>query len=122
MFTFDVNSPVGQTRFFCDDATDAGHIFEDEEITVALGFENDPRLAAAYCLEIKAAQYVRVQGQIKLLDVETNGPALAKGMQLLAKSLRDRVDETAGFDIAEMVTNSFSERQRIYKQFLRGAI
>lgn len=122
MFTFDVNTPVGQVRFFCDDATDAGHIFEDDEIGVALTFEDDPRLAAAYCLEIKAAQYLRIQGKIKLLDVETDGPSLAKAMQSLAKSLRDRVDESGAFAIAEMVTNSFSMRQRIWKQAQRRCL
>jgi hypothetical protein len=122
MFTFDVSTDIGKVRMLCDDTADTGHIFEDEEISATLSLESDPRLAAAYCLELKAAQYVRVQGQIKLLDFETNGPSLAKAMQALAKSLRDRADETAGFDWAEMVTNSFTERQRIYKQFLRGAI
>lgn len=60
-----------------------------------------------------------------MLDITTDGPAVATGLKELAAEYRRQAleeDPTGQFDYAEMVYNAFTERERIYKQFLRGAI
>jgi hypothetical protein len=123
-FTYDPASinTVGLIRLFADDTQTIGHVFEDEELSAFFGVEADVRLAAAMALEVLAMDKLRVQGKIELLDLKTHADDLAKSYLAIAKVLRDRVEETAGFDWIEQVTNSFTERERIYKQFLRGAI
>jgi hypothetical protein len=80
------------------------------------------RLAAADALDMIATSTAKVQQKIKLLNLELDGPAVARVYQENAKRLRDRVDNDPYFDWAEQVTNAFSERERYLKQFLRGAI
>lgn len=121
-FTYDPNSTIGLIRLLADDTNEAAATFSDEELTAIYNLYSDPRLAAARALEVLAADTLRVQGKIKLLDLETDGPDLVKALLSMAKSLRDEVEAYAGFDWIEQVTNSFTERERIYKQFLRGAI
>jgi hypothetical protein len=123
-FSYDnAASDLGKVRLLIGDTQLTGHIFEDEEILNGfLSIHADVRLAAADALDVIASSTVLVQNVIKVLDLETNGDKVAAALREQATALRDRVDDDYSFDYAEMVLNSFGERDRIYKQFLRGVI
>lgn len=92
----------------------------DDFLTLEGG--ND-RLAAATALDVIASSEALVQKRIKLLDLETDGPAVADALRKHAEALRKTVtDGTTGdvaFDYAEMVVDNFSARERLWKQALR---
>jgi hypothetical protein len=122
-FTYDPSTDSGKVRLLISDTNDTDHIFEDSEIQSFLDINDDPRLAAATALESIAASQILILKVIGMTNgVSTHGDLVAKAYRELAESLRNRVDNDYAFDWAEMVENSFSERDRIYKQFLRGAI
>ncbi len=77
------------------------------------------RYAAAAALDCIAASQVLIQKQIKLLDLTTDGATLSTELRALAKQLRDSEEDMAAFDVAEMVEDPYSARERIYKQWLR---
>ena len=122
-FTYDPATDAGKVRLLISDTQDANHIFEDAEIQSFMDIQGDPRLAAAMALESIASSQILLLKVIGMTNgISTHGDKMGKALQDLAESLRKRVDEDYAFDWAEMVSNSFSERDRIYKQFLRGAI
>jgi hypothetical protein len=119
-FSYDPATQVGQVRLLCTDIDSSNPIFQDEDLNALLGLEAGVvRFAAAQALEIMAANEVMVQKRIKLLDLETNGPQQSTELRALANRLRKSEEEMAVFAIAEMVQDSFSARDRIWKQFLR---
>jgi hypothetical protein len=120
-FTYDVSTPRGQVRLLCTDADAANQIFSDAEIDAFLALEaDDVRYAAAQALDTIASQQVLLLKVIRLLDLQTDGAAVAREVRQRAQDLRDQADSDAGFDIAEMVPNDFAARERIWKEFLRG--
>ena len=121
-FTYDPATDAGKVRLLISDTQDTNHIFEDTEIQSFLDIQDDPRLAAAMALETIAASQVLLLKVIATPQLSTHGDKMARVLKELAESLRNRVDDDYAFDWAEEVQNSFSERDRIYKQFLRGAI
>jgi hypothetical protein len=121
-FTYDPATEAGKVRLLISDTQDTNHIFEDTEILSFLDIQDDPRLAAAMALETIAASQVLLLKVIATPQLSTHGDKMARVLNELAESLRVRVDQDYAFDWAEEVQNSFSERDRIYKQFLRGAI
>ena len=100
-------------------------LLSDEEITALLALEGgDDRLAAAQALDILASSEAMVQKKIKVGDLSTDGPAVAAEMRKHAAALRQQSEQAAleaggGFDIAEMVYDPFSARERLYKEALR---
>lgn len=121
-FSYDPTTQVGQVRLLCSDIDPSNPLFQDEDLTAFLNLEQGyVRYAAAQALEVMAASEVMVQKRIKLLDLETNGPAQSTELRQLAKALRQSEENMAAFAIAEQVQNPFSARERIYKQFLRRA-
>jgi hypothetical protein len=122
-FTYDPGTDAGKVRLLISDTQTSSHIFEDTEIASFLDIQGDPRLAAAMALEAIAASQILLLKVIGMTNgISTHGDKVADSLRALANSIRKRVDDDYAFDWAEMVTNSFSERDRIYKQFLRGAI
>lgn len=120
MFTYDPTTDVGKVRLLCSDIDSTNALFQDEDLTALLNLEQGVvRYAAAQALEVMAASEVMVQKRIKLLDLETNGPAQSTELRQLAKQLRQSEENMAVFAIAEQVQDPFSARERIYKQFLR---
>lgn len=81
---------------------------------------NDIRYAAATALDAMAINQVLLLRKIKMLDLETDGPAMAKALQASAKSLRDLVNDEPSFDIAEQVNTSADWEEKIRKDFMRG--
>ncbi|HEY8766043.1 MAG TPA: hypothetical protein VIP09_02075 [Dehalococcoidia bacterium] len=101
-------------------------ILSDDQINTLLGLESDVRLAAALALDTIASNEALVQKKIRLLDIQTDGPAVALALRAHATALREQVasgvEDGAGFDIAEWVFEPFGRRERIYKQFERGVL
>jgi len=124
-FTYDVNADRGKVRLLITDVDKNNPIFQDDEIDAFLAMtqvngENDIRLAAAQALDTIASSEALVQKRIKLLDLSTDGPAVAKELRERAKELRRQVDEEFDFDIAEQALDAFSTRELIWKDALRN--
>lgn len=120
-FTYDPTTDIGKVRLFCSDTESDKYVFEDEEITAMLSVNSDVRLASAAFIDIIASSEARIQKKFSVLNFSIDGPAVANALRAHAKSLREVVDNEGGFDFAEQCVNDFSVRDRIYKQFLRGA-
>ena len=121
-FTYDVTTPIGQVRLLITDTNGnaPGPVFQDEELQFFLNYEQGyVSYAAAKALEVMATSQLLVQKHIKILDLETDGATLSAELRNLAKQLRQSEEDLASFDIAEIVEDPFSARERIYKQFLR---
>lgn len=97
-------------------------IFQDEEITQFLSLqESNVLLASAMALDTMASRESIVQKVISLMDLSTNGPAVAADLRNHAKRLREEA-EIGAVDTAEFINNVFQERERWYKQWQRGVI
>jgi hypothetical protein len=124
-FSYDLTTDVGKIRLLIPDRTTATAFFTDEELTAMLSLEGDVRRAAALALETMASDEAYVQKVIKVLDLQTNGAATAKELRERAAALRAQAAEAElasdpGFDVAEMVVDDFSYRQRLANEIERG--
>ncbi len=119
-FTFDPTNAIGLIRTISGDKYEAAAFHSDEEIEAFLSLEDgDLKLASAQVLDSMASNEAVIQKQIKLLDLTTNGPAVAKALRDHATELRRQVDEEPAFDFAEQVNDSFSYREKILKDAIR---
>jgi hypothetical protein len=93
----------------------------DAKLARLLGLSPDNvLLAAANALDAMATSEAIVQKLIKLNDLSTNGPAVAKTLREHATELRRQADaEGGGFDIAEQVVNMPSFRERLIAMWAR---
>lgn len=127
-FTYDVTTSRGLVRLLLSDTNSSNVIFQDDEIDAFLTIEGDNiKRAAATGKEAIAINQALLLKVIKLLDLQTDGSAVARELRMQAKELRDQAkeeeanEEGGGFDYAEIVTNTFSARERIWNQRLRNA-
>jgi len=105
-------------------------IFGDDEINAALAMTSsqaiDPAaplvysvwLAGATLLESLAGTRARL-AVTRLLDVNLDGPAAGRALLEVAKRYRDTEKNGGGFAIAEMVTDTFTFREKVIKEWLR---
>lgn len=128
-FTFDPATDVGRVRLLIPDRVEADRIFEDAEIEAYLAMEGDSiKLAAALGLETIASDTAMVLKVIKLMDLSTDGAKTSDALLKRAGLLRGQVaeeiaaayEQEEGFDIAEVVVNDFSARERLGNEVLRG--
>jgi hypothetical protein len=125
-FTYDSTTTAGLVRLLITDTDPEEQIFEDDEISAFLALESDDALlAAAQALETIATSEALVQKRIQLLDLSTDGPAVAKSLMERAASLRKRARQVelegeGAFDWAEMAVDDFSARERIWNEALRN--
>lgn len=114
-WSYDVSNDAGKVRLIITDTDSSLPIFEDEEIEAFLTLKGGRiLLAAAQALDTIASSQALVLKKIRLLDVTTDGPAVAQALRAHAKALRDQdlIDDGEGaFDIAEWVVNEFSSRE-----------
>jgi len=108
--TYNPNSEVGRVRLLITDTDIENPIFSDEEIEQFLNLtsvdsETDVRLAAALGLETMAASEAYVQKKLSMLDLSTDGPAVAKSLREAAMKLREQVENEPAFGWAEMSLN-----------------
>jgi len=80
---------TGDTREFMPDGVTSAFIMSDEELTVIVDMNSSLLLAAATALEIMATKFATITQKIKTLDLQTDGPAVAKSLLDRAKALRD---------------------------------
>lgn len=124
MFTYDPSTSAGRVRLLATDTDSDNAIFSDDEIAAFLALEDDSvKRAAATALDQIASSEALIQKRIKLLDLQTDGPAVATALRAHAKVLREQADDeetTGAFDYAEVVVNQFSARERLWNQVLRG--
>lgn len=121
----DYSSSVNKVRLLISDIDDTDRIFNDEAIQAFIDMALDSNLkrAAADTLLAIAVNEVLVQKRIKILDLQTDGPAEAKVLRDLAKQYRDDADEeevTDAFDWAEQVNNNWQYDELLYKDSLRS--
>lgn len=126
MFTYDPSTSAGRVRLLATDTDSDNAIFSDDEIDAFLALEDDNvKRAAATALDQIASSEALIQKRIKLLDLQTDGPAVAKALREHAATLREQADSeeiTGAFDYAEMVVNPFSARDRLWNQRLRSGV
>lgn len=102
-------------------------LLSDASLQQLLTLEGDNvKLAAASALDVIASSEALILKKIELLDLKTDGPAVAKALREHAKALRDQVAATdviadaGAFDVAELVVDEFSARERLHKQAVRS--
>jgi len=126
-FTYDLATDRGRVRLLVTDVDQTQPLFQDDEIDAFLAIEGGsvPR-AAALALDTIASNESLVQKASRLVDFQTNGPAVAADLRAHAAALRARADELdaaasgGAFDWAEIVTGAFGARERVVDEWLRA--
>lgn len=108
----DFTTNLGKVRLLSGDTYENVLIMSDAEITAILGLQPNIYLAAAQALDIMASKHILIHKKIKTLDLQTDGPAVAKALSDLATKYRDHVaelssDVEAPFTVIEMVHDPF---------------
>ena len=121
----DYSTDVAKVRLLISDIDDTDQIYNDEAIEAFIGLALDGNLkrAAATALMSIAVNEVLVQKRIKLLDIQTDGPAEAIQLRLMAKELMKQADDeelTGAFDYAEQVNTGWQHDELLYKDALRS--
>lgn len=126
-FTYVLSTDRGKVRLMIPDRTASDPIFDDDEIDAFLTIEGgNIKRATAMALETIAADQVLVLKVITLMDLRTDGAAVSRELLKRAADLRSQAeadeasDEGGAFDIAEMVVDPFTERERTWKEMQRG--
>lgn len=126
-FSYTLSTDVGKVRLLIMDNNASAYLFEDDEISSFLSMEGDNvRRGAALALETMASNEAYVLKRITLLDLTTDGPAVAKELRARAESLRlladrdDQAEDGGAFDIAEMAVDAFTSRQRFVNEWMRN--
>lgn len=125
VFTYALATDIGKVRLLVPDNQAASYVFEDDEIEAFLTLEVDARRAAALALETIASSQAMTLKVIKTLDLQTDGAKLANSLIERAAKLRAQAEEAeaaedgGGFDVIEMVPNTFATRERVWNQALR---
>jgi len=122
--TYDINSDIGKVRLIISDTDTDDAMFTDEEIEQFLimsetNSERDIRIASAHALVTIATSQALIQKKIKMLELSTDGPAVAKTLKEMAQKLRDTVENEPAFGIAEIGYNNWTTYQMIISQALR---
>ena len=127
--TYNLNTAIGKLRLLAiKDTNIADPVFTDEEYEVFLGIEGDNMLRAiARVLETVATSTLYVQKVIRLLDIQTDGAALAQEFRMQAERHRKQADEEDARDgtnwaIAEQNVSVFSEREIWWNEWMRDGI
>jgi hypothetical protein len=119
-FTYDLTTAAGQVRLLATDTNEDRPIFEDEEIAGFLAIEGSVKSAAALALECIAVNEALVQKRIKILDLQTDGPAVAAALRVQAAGLRDQIgSEAIPFATAEFADGAFAAREKLFKEYQR---
>lgn len=128
-FSYNLSTDAGKVRAMIPDSKEATYLFEDDEINVFLLIEGHIKRATALALETIASDQALVLKVIKVLDITTDGAKVSDALLKRAKMLREQVDaeivlsdQQPAIDIAEMVLDDFTWRERMVKQSLRGGL
>ncbi len=129
-FTYDLQTDTGKIRLMIPDRVAGEVIFQDDEIAALLLLESNVlKRATALALETIAADEALVQKVQRTQQLETDGAKTADALLKRAKMLREQAaqeavaaiedDGTGYFDIAELVVDDFSTRERLRNEALR---
>lgn len=97
-------------------------LLSDDDIDAILGFNADNiRRSAADALDTIASSEALIQKRIELLDLKTDGPAVANALRQHARNLREMEADLAEedddlFDYAEMALDPFNRTKLWWKQ------
>ena len=80
----------------------------------------DVRMAAAQALDSIASTQTLILKRIKVLDLSTDGPAVAKALRAHATSLRKQSDGESSFDFAEQINDSPGLLEKVRKDQMRN--
>jgi hypothetical protein len=125
-YTYNLATDVGRCRLMIPDRVEAEAIFQDEEISAFLALEGGVKGATALALETIASDQVLTLKVAKILDKETDGAKVSDALLKRAAKLREQVaseeavEEDGAFAVAEMVTDDFGYRERIWNEALRN--
>src|SRR4030042_1457427 len=112
MMAIDYTTDEGKVRLLISDTDESDPIFEAAQITAFLSFYSGTskvKLAAAQALDVMAVNEVMVSKVIHLLDLSTNGAAVAAALKAQAVALREQVEnEDYDFDWAEISYDTFT--------------
>lgn len=117
--------PRDMVRLMIADTDTGLYVFENEELDALLSLSvENVRYAAADALEIMARSEVMISKRIKILDLTTDGPAVAKELRESAKALRAQADDLAlssepTIAIAETIINDFQRREWLGREAWR---
>lgn len=119
--TYDLSTDIGKVRLNITDTDVAGeHVFSDEEIQAFLDQGGTVFKATALALMTLATNEALVQKRIRLLDLSTDGPAVAAALNAKAKEyLALDAEAGEGFSYAEWVVDEFSRREKAIKDAMR---
>lgn len=97
----DFSTATAKVRLLIADIDLANPIFGDAAIDAFLSVQNNSlKKAAALALTVMAANEVMVQKRIKLLDLETDGPAEADALMAIAAQYRAEAAAEASGQVA----------------------
>ena len=124
---FTVNESTGVLSFTAPPANGAPiavayawQFFSDSDLQSFINSEGDDYMAAAQALDTMASNMVLVMRKIKDLDIDTDGPAVAKALHDHADKLRKQAANNAGVDWAEMVVDNFNWQERMRDNYYRS--
>jgi hypothetical protein len=141
-FTYDfTNAPdISTVRLLVSDTDSSQPIFQDDEVNAALNMFSSQgiiigltgyclavpvkqlysyRRAAAVLLNALAGNKARLGAIVGLLDVKLNAAQASAALKELAQSYIDQEQNDGYFAISEMVQDSFSMRERLWKMLYR---
>lgn len=106
--TVDATTDIGMVRLLCTDLDETAPLLTDAQISGLLTLEaGNVRLAAAQALDTIASSEALVSKKIRTMDLQTDGPAVAKELRERAAGLRKQADsidatgEPFAFDIVD---------------------
>jgi hypothetical protein len=124
--TYDTGTTVGKLRLLALKDTDISDpVFTDEEYGVFYSFEgSNMRRAIARVYETVAVSELYIQKVIELLDIQTDGAALARELRFQAQRQRELADaeearDGTAWDIAEQNVGDFAAREIWMNEWIR---
>lgn len=114
MATYDLSTDVGKVRLLISDVGGSDRnsfLFQDNEIEAFLALRSTVRGAAALALRTIGGNEAQVAKRIVLLDLQTDGPAVAKSLMDLADRFDRTDDDDADIDFATMNVNQFTDSE-----------
>jgi hypothetical protein len=97
-------------------------ILSDSQIQALLDLNSgDVLLASAACLDAIAISEVLIQKKIKILDLQTDGPAVAAALHKMADRLRDQAAGVgeSGMEIIEQINDASGWYEKVWKDIMR---
>jgi len=116
LITFVIAPPLDQDVVI----THQHSLLSDSQLQEFLDVEvNDVKMASALALDSIASTQALILKKIKVLDLQTDGPALAKALREQAESLRTQAQDSPEFDLAEQITNVPGFVEKVIKDQMR---